>query len=101
MLPNGATSAAIRLVTTGDTYLPGVGWFVTDLFAPDVQSTKTVRDLNGGLVEPGDELEYAITGTNQGQDAALNTVVTDPVPANTTFVGGSLAGRAGVRRWSS
>jgi uncharacterized repeat protein (TIGR01451 family) len=99
VLPNGATSAAIRLKTTGDTYLPGVGWFVTDLFAPDVQSTKTVTDLNGGLVEPGDELEYGITGTNRGQDAALNTVVTDPVPANTTFVGGSLVtsgGRIGL-----
>ena len=90
VLPNGATSAAIRLKTTGDTYLPGVGWFVTDLFAPDVQSSKSVADLNGGLAEPGDELEYVITGANRGQDAALNTVVTDPVPANTSFVPGSL-----------
>jgi uncharacterized repeat protein (TIGR01451 family) len=90
VLPNGATSAAIRLVTTGDTYLPGVGWFVTELFAPDVQSSKSVTDVNGGLAEPGDELEYVITGANRGQDAALNTVVTDPVPANRSFVPGSL-----------
>ena len=90
VLPNGATSAAIRLKTTGDTYLPGVGWFVTDLFAPDIQPSKSVTDLNGGLAEPGDELEYVITGANRGQDAAVNTVVTDPVPANTSFVPGSL-----------
>ncbi len=67
-----------------------MGWFVTDLFAPDIQSSKSVTDLNGGLAEPGDELEYVITGANRGQDAALNTVVTDPVPANTSFVPGSL-----------
>jgi uncharacterized repeat protein (TIGR01451 family) len=99
VLPPGAESAAIKLVTTGDTYLPGVGWFVTDLFSPDVQSSKSVTDLNGGLVEPGDELEYVISGTNRGKDAALNAVVTDPVPANTTFVGGSLitsSGRIGL-----
>ena len=47
VLRNGATSAAIRLKTTGDTYLPGVGWFVTELFAPDVQSSKSVTDVNG------------------------------------------------------
>ena len=63
---------------------------MTELFAPDIQPSKSVTDLNGGLSEPGDELEYVITGANRGQDAALNTVVTDPVPANTSFVPGSL-----------
>ena len=90
VLGNGVTSAAVKLETTGDSYLPGVGWMATDLFAPDVQSSKSVADLNGGLVEPGDELEYVIAGANRGQDAALNAVVTDPVPANTSFVPGSL-----------
>jgi uncharacterized repeat protein (TIGR01451 family) len=89
-LDNGDTSATLKLETTGDTYLPGVIWIATELFAPDVQSTKSVTDLNGGLVEPGDELEYVIAGANRGQDAAVNMVVTDPVPANTTFVPGSL-----------
>jgi uncharacterized repeat protein (TIGR01451 family) len=90
MLRNGATSATIKLETTGDTYLPGVVWVATELFAPDVQSTKSVTDVNGGAVEQGDELEYVITGTNRGQDAAVNAVVTDPIPAHTTFVPGSL-----------
>jgi uncharacterized repeat protein (TIGR01451 family) len=89
-LPNGATSAVLKLQTSGDTYLPGVVWVATELFAPDVQSTKSVTDLNGGLVEPGDELEYTIAGTNRGQDSAVNVIAVDPVPANTTFVPGSL-----------
>jgi uncharacterized repeat protein (TIGR01451 family) len=98
-LRNGETSATLKLETTGDTYLPGVVWIATELFAPDVQSTKTVTDLNGGLVEPGDELEYVVAGANRGQDAAANAVVTDAVPANTTFVPGSLqvTGGAGPR----
>jgi uncharacterized repeat protein (TIGR01451 family) len=90
MLRNGATSATIKLETTGDTYLPGVVWVATELFAPDVQSTKSVTDVNGGAVEQGDVLEYVITGTNRGQDAAVNVVVTDPIPAHTIFVPGSL-----------
>jgi uncharacterized repeat protein (TIGR01451 family) len=89
-LSNGATSAAVKLETTGDTYLPGVIFIVTDLFAPDVQSTKSVTDLNGGQVEPGDELEYVISGVNRGQDDAVDVVVLDPVPAGTDFVPGSL-----------
>jgi uncharacterized repeat protein (TIGR01451 family) len=89
-LPNGATSGAIKLETTGDTYLPGVIFIATDLFAPDVQSTKSVTDVNGGQVEPGDVLEYVISGVNRGQDDAVDVVVIDPIPAGTDFVPGSL-----------
>jgi len=89
-LRNGDTSATLKLETTGDTYLPGVVWVATELFAPDIQSTKSVTDLNGGLVEPGDVLEYVIGGSNNGQDVAVNSVVTDPIPAGTRFVPGSL-----------
>jgi uncharacterized repeat protein (TIGR01451 family) len=95
-LPNGSTSATIKLQTTGGSYEPGVVWISTELFAPDLQSSKTVADLNGGLVEPGDELQYTISGTNRGLDAATGTVVTDPVPADTTFVPGSLETTGGT-----
>jgi uncharacterized repeat protein (TIGR01451 family) len=90
VLGNGVTSATVKLETTGDSYLPGVAWSAIDVSTPDVQSSKSVTDLNGGLTEPGDELEYVITGTNRGEDRALNAVVTDPVPAGTSLVPGSL-----------
>ncbi len=89
-LANGATSTTIKLQTTGDTYLPGVVFFSTEVFAPDVTAAKSVSDVNGGIVAPGDILEFAISGTNRGQDAATDLVVTDPVPANTTVVPSSL-----------
>ncbi len=90
IIRNGATSAALKFQTSGDTYLPGVVFTVIDLHAPDVVVEKSVRDLNGGLVEPGDELEYTITGRNRGQDAALGLELTDVVPSATTLVPGSI-----------
>ena len=97
LLANGATSAVVKLQTTGDTYLPGVIFLATDLFSPDVQLAKSVTDVNGGVVEPGDELAYTISGTNRGQDAALSTTVVDAVPAGTDFVAGSLSVGGGAR----
>ena len=54
--------------------------------------------LNGGAVEQGDVIQYSITATNAGQDGADNVVVTDPVPAHTTVVPGSLQIVAEPRR---
>ena len=90
ILPNGASSATIHLTTGGETYLPGVVTFATELFAPRLTPAKSAVDLNGGAVEQGDQIEYTIDATNTGQDSATKVVVTDPIPAHTTFVPGSL-----------
>jgi len=90
ILANGATSAVIRLTTGGETYFPGVVTFATELFAPQLELTKSVVDVNGGQVEPGDELRYTLTAANVGGDDATNVVITDPIPTHTTFVPGSL-----------
>ncbi|MDO9410591.1 hypothetical protein, partial [Patulibacter sp.] len=90
VLGNNATSATIGLTSSGDVYAPGVVTFATELYAPKVEQTKTVTDLNGGLVEQGDTLRYTISGQNTGQDGATNLVLRDPVPANTTYVPGSI-----------
>ena len=96
ILPNGATSATVDFVaSSGDTYFPDVLTFSTDVFQPDFTSTngftKTVADLNGGSTLPGDILEYTLTMTNTGNDIATGVVLTDAIPANTTYVPGSLA----------
>jgi uncharacterized repeat protein (TIGR01451 family) len=97
-LANSSTSATINLVTVGDTYFPGVVTFETNIFQPvlDGNVTKTVTDLNGGTVNPGDVLEYTIQNTNTGNDPGINTVLTDSIPANTTYVPGSLQVTAGA-----
>ncbi len=55
-------------------------------------STKTVSDLNGGLVSTGDTLRYTIVVRNSGNMSSTGVVVTDTVPANTTYVAGSITG---------
>ncbi|MBL8958666.1 MAG: DUF11 domain-containing protein, partial [Gemmatimonadetes bacterium] len=52
---------------------------------------KTVTDLNGGTVLPGDTLVYDVTVTNAGgPDNALQVALIDSIPANTTYAAGSL-----------
>ncbi|MEE9208458.1 MAG: OmpA family protein, partial [Gemmatimonadota bacterium] len=58
--------------------------------APLLAMTQTVTDLNGGSLNPGDTLRYTIVVTNSGTAAATSINVTDPVPASTTLVAGSL-----------
>ncbi|HRN61494.1 MAG TPA: DUF11 domain-containing protein [Luteimonas sp.] len=92
-LPNGATAAAIRLRGSSSEVMDiGMVSLVTDVYAPDLVSSlgKTAVDVNGGAVEPGDVLTYTVNFTNSGQDGATNVVITDPIPAGTTYVAGSL-----------
>jgi uncharacterized repeat protein (TIGR01451 family) len=98
VLPNGASSATIRLSSTDDRYYPGVVSFATDLYSPVLSGnnfTKFVADLNGGAVTPGDELEYTIHVRNTGNDGSAQTVVRDTIPAYTTYVAGSMQVLAG------
>ena len=90
-LTAGQTSVPIQVTTVGDVVY--LGGFVTSisLFKPDFGgATKTALDLNGGLVLPGDTIEYTINAGNAGNDAAINVVMTDVIPAGVTYVPGSL-----------
>jgi len=91
VLRNGATSAVIRAKTDGEGYQPIVATFATDLYAPNLEVTKTVKDLNGGEVRVGDELEYTLTVKNTGGDGAVATRISErAMPANTSYVSGSM-----------
>jgi uncharacterized repeat protein (TIGR01451 family) len=93
VLGNGTSSAAVTLKSASDRYYAGVILFDTDIFVPKFDPSnfrKTVTDLNGGAVRPGDVLEYTVSATNVGTDAALQTVVLDTLPAGLTYVAGSL-----------
>lgn len=93
----GDTSATIVASSNLDTYL--LGGFITSIstFKPDFsESGKTVTDINGGAVRPGDELEYRIEAINTGSDTAVNTQIVDPLPVGVTFVAGSLEIQSGA-----
>jgi uncharacterized repeat protein (TIGR01451 family) len=91
-LPNGATQAVVRINSTVETIIPGVITLATNIFVPNIKDSfiKSVKDVNGGLVMPGDVLEYTIQFSNTGNDIATNTVLIDAIPANTTYVPGSI-----------
>ena len=55
-------------------------------------STKTAQDLDGGSLLVGDTIEYRVDVINTGDMNASGVVVTDIVPADTTYVPGSIAG---------
>jgi large repetitive protein len=97
ILPNNATSANIVVTTSGDTYYPAVVTLATDLYAPNITSSKSVANIthSAGPDQRGDELRYTVSYTNSGQDAATSFVMRDPIPAGTTYVPGSLRITAG------
>ena len=97
VLPNGATSANITVKTDGDTYFPAVVTFATELFAPNITSSKSVANLThpGGPDRRGDVLRYTVSYKNNGSDAATNFIARDVVPAGTTYVPNSLHITAG------
>lgn len=84
--------------TTSDITLTGTSQFdggVTDVgtYTLTVQDavlvvTKTVDPATGN--KPGDTVTYALTGENTGTATAESAVMTDLIPANTTYVPGSI-----------
>jgi uncharacterized repeat protein (TIGR01451 family)/MYXO-CTERM domain-containing protein len=59
--------------------------------APDfTTSTRSLVDVNGGSLVPGDEVEVQIDVANAGPGEATSVVLRDTLPGNTTFVAGSL-----------
>jgi uncharacterized repeat protein (TIGR01451 family) len=91
-LPNGATSAVVRVTSSGETIDLGVVTLVTNIFVPNIKDsfTKSAIDVNGGVLLPGDIIEYSLIIRNTGNDPATRTVVIDDIPANTTYVPNSI-----------
>lgn len=60
---------------------------------PAVTIGKTVQDVNGGAVQPGDTLRYTVTASN-ASTAAPQATITDALPAGVTYVAGTLTADA-------
>ncbi|GAA4882319.1 T9SS type B sorting domain-containing protein [Flaviramulus aquimarinus] len=90
VIANGATSATVRLETSGDTYFPYFFALAVDIIEPNIVLTKIVEDasgtnIGGQLVNLGDELNYVIGFQNTGNDNATNLIIRDILPTNIVF----------------
>ena len=88
---NNTSSANIQITTGGETILTSVVTSVIDVFEPDLRATVYISDLNGGQVNPGDQLEYTVVGKNIGSDISLGTFITDTLDPRTIYVPNSLS----------
>jgi uncharacterized repeat protein (TIGR01451 family) len=99
IVPNGATSANLRWATSGDFYYPAALTTQIDLYAPTIQGSKTITNLSGNSpAKVGDVVEYSMTFSNIGDDAATNSVISDQIPTDVTFVPGSIRVTAGANQ---
>ncbi|AKJ07812.1 putative repeat protein (TIGR01451 family)/fimbrial isopeptide formation D2 family protein [Archangium gephyra] len=89
----GSQTAEVKVGTSGDIYW--LGGFVSSIATkrPDFRNTfKTVENLSrtDGTARPGNSLRYTITTVNTGDDDAIDTKFVDTLPAQLTYVAGSL-----------
>jgi uncharacterized repeat protein (TIGR01451 family) len=91
VLEPGQSSAALEGRTDGDRFiLAGLVLSVVTA-TPDLSlSSESVRDVDGPPTLSGGTLEYTLEVSNSGSGAAVDVVLTQPLPAGVTFVPGSL-----------
>ncbi|TCK69291.1 gliding motility-associated-like protein [Winogradskyella wandonensis] len=90
VIANDATSATVRLETSGDTYFNYFFAFAVDIIEPNIVLTKIVEDDSGndiggqgvGLSTP---LNYVIGIQNTGNDNATNLQIRDILPINIIY----------------
>ena len=70
ILSNGQTSAVLRTVTTGDSYLPTLLAFEIDVKSPDLTDSTTTATPN--TVEIGDTMTVTATLSNTGEAPAVD-----------------------------
>lgn len=83
---NSVTSATFQMTTSSETYLPQMITTAIDVYEPDLRASIKARDVNGGLVVPGDIIEYKIKGINIGSDPSINTFITDTLDVNALYI---------------
>ncbi|MGB1076028.1 MAG: PKD domain-containing protein [Flavobacteriales bacterium] len=89
-LPNNATDAEIRVTTGGESITVQAITSSIDVYEPDLRATVYIEDLNGGIANPGDILEYTVVGKNIGSDVAVDVYITDTLDIRTQYIPGSL-----------
>ncbi|OQX24902.1 MAG: hypothetical protein BWK80_18415, partial [Desulfobacteraceae bacterium IS3] len=81
--------------TDGDGAEPGTQPTETEVGGIADEAYKSVSDVNGGNLEPGDEMLYTIVLINRSIHESDGTDAVDSIPAHTSYVPGSLSAPPG------
>jgi large repetitive protein len=88
-IPNNATEATVQMGTNLETWYPIAFTMATELYSPEIQLTKVVKDsvdIQNG-VSVGDQVEFMIYISNvSSSGSAQNVVINDRLPAGLRFV---------------
>ena len=89
---SNATQINIEFGSEADQYFPSVFAFTIKSKDPDITLDKTVSDGTApfGQLQINEILTYTLSGSNIGSAAALNCTIVDTIPANVTYVPGSM-----------
>jgi uncharacterized repeat protein (TIGR01451 family) len=90
VLGNSQTSASIRFSSPSENYFLHCVTTSISNYNPSFAFDKTATDINGGVLVPGDSLQYNINYSNVGNDTSTNTVIIDNIPTATTYLRGSI-----------
>ncbi|UCE17404.1 MAG: DUF11 domain-containing protein, partial [Gemmatimonadota bacterium] len=82
-LENGTTFDNTVSLTYNEGTVPPETINTTVTSAPIITATKTDIDVNGGDLEPGDDLDYKVTIKNTGNEKAEGLTYIDEIPAHT------------------
>ncbi|HEY0202473.1 MAG TPA: DUF5979 domain-containing protein, partial [Burkholderiaceae bacterium] len=99
---NNITGVCARLGSTVEGISTQAAFFAIYIYAPHVDGAQAKMQANLtrpaliGQAYPGDLVQYQIAIENNGADAAKNVVLTDAIPAGTTYVPGSLVVATGA-----
>lgn len=87
---NSASTATIRVFTNSETVLTSVITSAIDLYEPELVTSLTYNDLNGGTIVPGDILEFSILSKNIGSDNSINTFLVDTLDQRLIYLPGTI-----------
>jgi len=57
---------------------------------PNLMLVKSATDLNGGVLLPGDEIEYSLTLSNSSAEAVTNAFIAEFIPLNVSYTANSV-----------
>jgi uncharacterized repeat protein (TIGR01451 family) len=101
--PNEQITVTFSIKDIGDNQFDSAAFIDNLVFLgyarTEIIARKSVEDLNGGLCEPNDILQYSITISNTGNVNQANNAgneFEDIIPKNTTYVASSATATSGI-----